>query len=788
MIRKLLLINLVVLLIVLRVQAQSYQWITGGGSVEMMSSSAVYEQINNVCSDDHGNVYVTAITGALDISADTFHMAFAHNTGVSSPHILFASYDCAGHMRWAKLIESYNAAQAGGIAYSNGSVYLVGRMVGGTKYIGYDTMITSENMNSFTLKMDTAGSFQWIRFVGQDILSTASLANAVGAIGIDKDGNIHNFNFIKSGCQFSSTMTIATAGTYDIKYNPAGDLLSAVRVPGLDSVWLVKNIQYSKTTNKCYTSLAPGGYWFSIYSDYEYGVAAFDAADNLLWMDTTGMATYAYVSKVQYDGHNGLYVGGAGGAGIPYALGGITTTTAYGGDFGTIYKLDTNGVAHWAYDIPCPHDVEAVNDITLLPNQNVAMTGYYVGVIKNGSDSLVTPSGELNNPFLLVVDSGGHTLKLDQMHGPGFDDWGVALAADNSGNIYLGGCFDNPITATGLSSLESHGGNTDFYLVKYGYVCGCTTMPTANFTSAGSSTVAFSYTGSTGYDSVRWYFGDGGTSTTASPTHAYAASGTYHACVTVYAGCGSDTHCADITVVVCSTTPVASFTSSGTGSVSFTYTGTTSYDSVRWYFGDGNTSSAVSPTHSYITAGTYTVCVMVYSTCGNDTACSTVTVCAMPAPAYTSTVAGHIATFTYTGSTGYDSLRWHFGDGTTSTTASPAHTYTLNGTYHACVYVYNSCGVDSFCTNVVIHPVSVTGAAFEELKVYPNPGREMLVIEHAGIGSTLRLMDMTGKEVYRGVVQSERWMVDVRMLPVGPYLLQVTDTEGNRRVMTIVKD
>ena len=205
---KILLTNFILLCCWATTHAQTYKWIKGGGSGESMTPSRNYEQVNHMCTDANGNVYVTAITGAIDIAADTFSMAVAHNIGFSIPHILLTSYSCDGTMRWAKLIESYDLATAGGLAYSNGSIYLAGNMVGGNKYVGYDTAIVSYNVNSFTLRVDTTGTFKWIRFIGADIPATQTLANDKGNIAIDGQGFIHNFNVIKSGCQVTPTMTI----------------------------------------------------------------------------------------------------------------------------------------------------------------------------------------------------------------------------------------------------------------------------------------------------------------------------------------------------------------------------------------------------------------------------------------------------------------------------------------------------------------------------------------------------------------------------------------------------
>ena len=72
--------------------------------------------------------------------------------------------------------------------------------------------------------------------------------------------------------------------------------------------------------------------------------------------------------------------------------------------------------------------------------------------------------------------------------------------------------------------------------------------------------------------------------------------------------------------------PNAAFTSAVDGlSVSFT-NGSIGADTYSWDFGDGNTSTAVSPTHTYNGGGTYTVSLTVTNAGGSDTASEEITV------------------------------------------------------------------------------------------------------------------------------------------------------------------
>jgi PKD repeat protein len=141
--------------------------------------------------------------------------------------------------------------------------------------------------------------------------------------------------------------------------------------------------------------------------------------------------------------------------------------------------------------------------------------------------------------------------------------------------------------------------------------------PTANFsfsTNGLTATFTDSSSDSDGTIASRaWNFGDGGTSTAASPSHAYSAGGTYSVQLTVTDNGGATN---SITKSVTVTAPVNnpptanfSFTSSGL-TATFADSSTDSDGTITsrsWNFGDGSTSTATSPSHTYAAAGTYSV-------------------------------------------------------------------------------------------------------------------------------------------------------------------------------------
>jgi len=75
-----------------------------------------------------------------------------------------------------------------------------------------------------------------------------------------------------------------------------------------------------------------------------------------------------------------------------------------------------------------------------------------------------------------------------------------------------------------------------------------------------------------------------------------------------------------------------------------------------------------------------------------------------------------------------------------------------------------------------------------EVRVYPNPATDEINIEHAGVGSTIRLLNMVGQQVYSAVVSSDKEVINMGHLVRGTYLLQITQADGNRVVRTLVKE
>ena len=228
-----------------------------------------------------------------------------------------------------------------------------------------------------------------------------------------------------------------------------------------------------------------------------------------------------------------------------------------------------------------------------------------------------------------------------------------------------------------------------------------TASPTAGFTMSTSypdvgQTVTFTDTSVKGAGTITtwsWNYGDNSAlGTTQNPTHSYSTPGTKTVTLTV-TDSNSKTAATTHTLVVGDFgSPTASFTFTATNRVvAFTDTSTAGSGTITtraWDFGDGGTSTAQNPSHTYGYDGQKAVTLTVTNSNGKTSSTTrTVNVNNAQAPTAEFTMSssnpdvGQTVTFTDTstaGSTGtINRWSWDFGDSTALGTTQNPTTYTL---------------------------------------------------------------------------------------------------------------
>jgi hypothetical protein len=172
---------------------------------------------------------------------------------------------------------------------------------------------------------------------------------------------------------------------------------------------------------------------------------------------------------------------------------------------------------------------------------------------------------------------------------------------------------------------------------------------------------------------------------------------------------------------------------------------------------------------------------------GVDCSCTSMPI----ASAYTDT-GHHTVGFTYTGSTtGIDSVVWNFDDGSTATGTTALHTYSVAGTYRACVTIYTACGSDLYCKNVVVLIPSLiisNQPALSDVKIWPNPVNDELNISGINENTTYKILSLTGVTIQNGYLKPGTDILPLGKFTPGIYILELTGESGVRNIVRVVKD
>ncbi len=246
----------------------------------------------------------------------------------------------------------------------------------------------------------------------------------------------------------------------------------------------------------------------------------------------------------------------------------------------------------------------------------------------------------------------------------------------------------------------------------------CKAPVTVRFTSA-----------SNGAATYLWDFGDGTTSALKDPTHTYTVGGNRTVTLTVTNASGCKEVITKTNVVKINPPKISGISGLNIrGCLPLTIAPTADVidsmpvSSYLWNFGDGTTSTAAAPTHTYTTVGTFTVSLSITTPGGcNDTlvvsnavqagnkpkvdfTADPRDVCAFTPINFTDLTTGEIVTDWF----------WMFGDGGTSIEPNPTHTYNDTGYFKVTLIAFSYGCSDTLIRKDYIH-VSPPIAKFDTL-------------------------------------------------------------------------
>lgn len=263
-----------------------------------------------------------------------------------------------------------------------------------------------------------------------------------------------------------------------------------------------------------------------------------------------------------------------------------------------------------------------------------------------------------------------------------------------------------------------------------------------------------------------WLFGDGNTSNEQNPVHQYSQPGYYGVTLiigalgtTCYDSAMQYIYVSDSTGGGCQAAFIAIPDSMNTSNT-YQFFDQSTGNNFQWYwnFGDPasgsmNTATSQNPLHTFSAAGSYNVCLTIFSsdsTC-YDVTCQTITIGNTP---------GCQADFTYS----FDSLQggnqvyftdlstgipnawhWDFGDGATSDERFPIHTYLLQGTYTVCLTISGDSCADTHCSTVSITDTTIYHQVYGQVFAgnFPITAGSMMIYSADTNATTLPYMEVT---------------------------------------------
>ncbi|TND06949.1 MAG: hypothetical protein FD123_3413 [Bacteroidetes bacterium] len=364
-------------------------------------------------------------------------------------------------------------------------------------------------------------------------------------------------------------------------------------------------------------------------------------------------------------GSNGSATASSSGGTAPYAYAWTSnppqnTATASGLPAGTYFvtATDANGcatVTTATISEPQPLLITATGNDTICPAQaavvNAAGSGGTGNITYNwtpnigtGSTYTVYPSGP-SSYIVSATDANGCTSQPDTItidvyqFAPGnltvTGNGGVCagntatVGASVNGNTgSLTWSWSNNVSWNGPGPYTDLPANTTTYLVTVTNICGVVLSGSATVIVNPLPFITLSPQSASGCDQVdlvfadtnaqnvncayHWDFGDGNTATNNITSHGYTQSGNYVVSVVVTSPFGCITTANTTVVLVVTPSPVAAFTPSASEVSVFEPTIIFTDQSVdatawMWDFGDGNTSTQISPMHTYAERGVYNV-------------------------------------------------------------------------------------------------------------------------------------------------------------------------------------
>ncbi|MGH3497049.1 MAG: PKD domain-containing protein [Nocardioidaceae bacterium] len=423
----------------------------------------------------------------------------------------------------------------------------------------------------------------------------------------------------------------------------------------------------------------------------------------------------------------------------------VGATLFYGYTDGFLYKRTFNGTAFGPavkidpYHDPVWSNVQTGSGQTYVgvspPLYDSFRSGSVSGMAYSNGRLYYTLNGNAQLHSVLFTPDSGIVNPIATNYSGGFS-WSHARGMFFSGStLYVGSSTDGSLNAVPMSAGGAPLGSSSKVNSAFNWATPGLFLfspqnqpPVAQFVpTCTATTCSFDASSSTddgGIVSYTWYFGDGTRGTGRTTSHNYGAAGAFFTVTMTVADAQGLTNTTSWTLRLAGTAnqPPSAVIGSSCSGLACAFNGSGSHDPdgivrrFKWAFGDGATSTAANPPHTYVRAGTYPVTLTVTDDKGaTGTATKTVTVAppsggpagnqapvAAFSPSCTGMTCGLDATASHDPDGSITAYAWSFGDNSTGAGATPSHTYSTPNAYTVSLTVTD----DKGGTSTVSHSVT----------------------------------------------------------------------------------
>ena len=431
--------------------------------------------------DASGNVFVT---GKFNCSSITFGTTTLTNNGPPETLTSFGTfdmyivkYDKDGNVKWAKSAGGTNDDIGFSIVTDgSGNVYVTGSF--GSSTITFGTIVltkaASGTNDGFIVKYDPAGNVVWAQRAGGILYDNFS------KLVTDGSGNVYATGSFASSSITLGTITLINPSPgsgipFFVKYDPSGNALWAwvwpvgvysrdIALDGSGNLYYMGTFTTSTITFGTTTLTNSGSAGSSDIFIVKYGIEG-----NVLWAKSAGGSANDVGYGIATDGSGNIYVTGSFLSSI-ITFGGIGLTISKSGTEDMfIVKYDPSGTALWARKAGGT-SVNRGYDITTDGSGNAYVTGTFVNYpIIFGTKTL--PNGGAYDMFIVKYDASGN-VPWAKSAGGIYNEMGLGIATDVSGNVFVTGYFTSPKITFGTITLTNTNGTNpsgyqDMFITKY---------------------------------------------------------------------------------------------------------------------------------------------------------------------------------------------------------------------------------------------------------------------------------------------------------------------------------